>query len=135
MEPMLLTLACLSLNVYHEARGEPDTGQLAVAYVTLNRARLKQMKVCDVVVEPHQFSWTTGGVVMRTSGWTLMPHMVPTDLKALAKAVQVARQAMSRKSKDPTQGALFYHADYVSPYWKRNMTEIGAIGQHVFYHE
>src|SRR5688500_17063686 len=103
MEPMLLTLACLSLNVYPEARGEPDTGQLAVAYVTLNRARLKQMKVCDVVVEPHQFSWTTGGVMMRANGWTLMPHMVPTNLKALAKAVQIARLAMSRKSKDPTQ--------------------------------
>lgn len=135
MEPMLLTLACLSLNVYHEARGEPDTGQLAVAYVTLNRARNQKMKVCDVVVEPHQFSWTTGGVVMRTNGWTLMPHMVPRDLNALAKAVQIARQAMSRKTKDPTQGALFYHADYVSPYWKRSMTEIGAIGQHIFYHQ
>jgi N-acetylmuramoyl-L-alanine amidase len=35
---------------------------------------------------------------------------------------------------DPTQGALFYHADYVSPYWKSSMTQIGAIGQHVFYH-
>jgi N-acetylmuramoyl-L-alanine amidase len=134
MEPMLLTLACLSLNVYHEARGEPDEGQLAVAHVTLNRARQKKMNVCDVVVEPHQFSWTTGGVVMRAHGWTLMPHMVPTEVQALAKAVRIARLAMSRKSKDPTQGALFYHADYVSPYWKHSMTQIGAIGQHVFYH-
>lgn len=134
MEPTLVALACLSLNVYHEARGEPDTGQLAVAYVTLNRARRRKMDVCDVVVEPHQFSWTTGGVMMRTNGWTLMPHMVPTDRKALEKAVRIAGLAMSQKVKDPTQGALFYHADYVSPYWKSSMTQIGAIGQHVFYH-
>jgi spore germination cell wall hydrolase CwlJ-like protein len=93
------------------------------------------MDVCYVVVEPHQFSWTTGGVVMRTNGWTLMPHLVPTDGKALEKAVQIAELAMSGRVKDPTQGALFYHADYVSPYWKSSMTEIGAIGQHVFYHQ
>jgi N-acetylmuramoyl-L-alanine amidase len=134
MEPTLVALACLTLNIYHEARGEPDTGQLAVAYVTLNRARRKKMDVCDVVVEPYQFSWTTGGVMMRTSGWTLMPHMVPTDRKALDKAVQIAKLAMSQKLEDPTQGALFYHATYVSPYWKSSMTEIAAIGQHVFYH-
>jgi N-acetylmuramoyl-L-alanine amidase len=134
MEPTLIALACLTLNIYHEARGEPDTGQLAVAYVTLNRARRKKMDVCDVVVEPYQFSWTTGGVMMRTSGWTLMPHMVPTDRKALDKAVQIAKLAMSQKLEDPTQGALFYHATYVSPYWKSSMTEIAAIGQHVFYH-
>jgi N-acetylmuramoyl-L-alanine amidase len=134
MEPTLVALACLTLNIYHEARGEPETGQLAVAYVTLNRARRKKMDVCDVVVEPYQFSWTTGGVMMRTSGWTLMPHMVPTDRKALDKAVQIAKLAMSQKLEDPTQGALFYHATYVSPYWKSSMTEIAAIGQHVFYH-
>lgn len=134
MEPTLLALACLSLNVYHEARGEPDTGQLAVAYVTLNRAWRNDMEVCDVVVEPYQFSWTTGGVMMRANGWTLMPHMVPTDMKALEKAVRISELAMSRKAKDPTVGALYYHADYVSPSWRSSMTEIGAIGQHVFYH-
>ena len=134
MEPTLIALACLSLNVYHEARGEPDEGQLAVAYVTLNRAERKSMAVCDVVVEPYQFSWTTGGVMMRAQGWTLMPHMVPTDLKALEKAVKIAQLAMSRRLKDPTAGALFYHADYVSPAWKHTMTQIAAIGQHIFYH-
>src|SRR2546421_8060154 len=133
MEPTLLALACLSLNIYHEARGEPDNGQLAVAYVTLNRARSKDMDVCDVVVEPYQFSWTTGGVMMRAKGWTLMPHAVPKDLKALQKAVEIAKLAMSQRLEDPTQGAMFYHADYVSPYWKSSMTQIMGIGQHLFY--
>lgn len=133
MEPVLVALACLSLNIYHEARGEPEAGQLAVAYVTLNRARTKAMRVCDVVVEPYQFSWTTGGVMLRVDGWTLLPHRIPTDLKALEKAVEVARLAISRTSEDPTEGALFYHADYVSPYWKDSLTRIAVIGQHLFY--
>ena len=31
-------LLCLALNIYHEARGEPLKGQIAVASVTMNRA-------------------------------------------------------------------------------------------------
>lgn len=130
-----VTLACLSLNVYHEARGEPDAGQLAVAYVTLNRAQRKKMDICDVVVEPYQFSWTTGGVVMRARGWTLMPHRVPSDPRAWRKALEIAKLALSRNTADPTQGAVFYHAAYVSPWWKTSMTEAATIGQHVFYHQ
>ena len=34
---MALELFCLSLILYHEARGEPRVGQLAVAEVVLNR--------------------------------------------------------------------------------------------------
>ena len=34
-------LLWLTLNVYHEARSEPQIGQLAVAHVTLNRASQK----------------------------------------------------------------------------------------------
>lgn len=134
MEPTLVALACLAINVYHEARGEPDAGQLAVAYVTLNRARARNMDVCEVVVEPYQFSWTIGGVMMRVNGWTLMPHRMPTDAKAFAKAVEISRMAMRGQADDPTQGAHFYHADYVSPRWKDSMTKIASIGQHLFYH-
>ena len=32
-------LGCLVENVYHEARGEDDSGQAAVAHVTLNRVK------------------------------------------------------------------------------------------------
>ena len=34
-------LTCLALNVYYEARGEPDKGKRAVAKVTLNRVHSK----------------------------------------------------------------------------------------------
>ncbi len=29
---------CLALNIYHEARGEPDEGKVAVGHVVMNRA-------------------------------------------------------------------------------------------------
>ena len=32
-------LVCLALNVYFEARNEPDQAQMAIALVTINRAK------------------------------------------------------------------------------------------------
>jgi len=51
-------LLCLAMNVYFEARGEPDSGQQAVAHVTLNRARENADSVCSEVYKRNQFSWT-----------------------------------------------------------------------------
>ena len=50
-------LHCLSLNVYHEARGEPIQGQLAVAYVTMNRLVSGRYpdSICNVVWQDRQF--------------------------------------------------------------------------------
>ena len=35
--------------------------------------------------------------------------------------------------KDPTRGALWYHADYVRPVWRRQKTRVAVIGRHIFY--
>jgi spore germination cell wall hydrolase CwlJ-like protein len=40
--------------------------------------------------------------------------------------------ANHQKIKDPSKGALFYHADYVNPGWK-NMVYLTKIGRHKFY--
>lgn len=50
---------CLAEAIYHEARGEPEEGQAAVAAVVLNRVRQSHWPdtVCDVVYEPGQFVW------------------------------------------------------------------------------
>ena len=53
-------LACLEKNIYNEARGEIDEGQLAVAFVTIARAMSKKFpnSICGVVYQNKQFSWT-----------------------------------------------------------------------------
>lgn len=111
---------CLALNVYFEARGEAPRGQNAVAHVTLNRARQRNMQVCDVVFQPAQFSWTIED-----------PKI--TDERAWAQALDIAKKAYYRRSKDPTAGANHYHATYVSPRWAASMQKTAAIGLHVFY--
>lgn len=113
-------IMCLALNVHFESRGEPHAGQLAVAHVTLNRARERRMRVCDVVFEPGQFSWTIDD-----------PKV--TDEAAWRRSLSVARQAFYRVKPDPTGGANHYHADYVRPSWAGKMTRTAAIGRHLFY--
>jgi spore germination cell wall hydrolase CwlJ-like protein len=42
--------------VYYEARGEPFAGQIKVAAVAVNRARITGRHVCDIVNAHNQFS-------------------------------------------------------------------------------
>jgi hypothetical protein len=51
---------CLALNLYFEARGEPDQGKIAVGKVTINRYKsgIFQKSICGVVYALGQFSWT-----------------------------------------------------------------------------
>ena len=51
-------LLCLTLNVYHESRGEILDTQEAVAAITMNRAKKKPGNVCSTIYKPGSFSWT-----------------------------------------------------------------------------
>jgi len=126
-------LNCLALNIYHEARNEPDEGQFAVAHVVLNRISDPRFPetACKVIRQGGervrhrcQFSWWCDGRSDRPRNlrkWR--------NIKAMAEAVYWGR------SVDPTGGALWYHADYVSPYWGRVFNRTRQIGRHIFYHD
>src|ERR1051325_5973846 len=61
---------CLALNVYFEARGEPEAGQYAVAEVTMNRVASPSYPdtVCEVV---YQKNWDTiRGRYVAAFSWT-----------------------------------------------------------------
>ncbi|QTD31478.1 cell wall hydrolase [Pseudomonas fluorescens] len=114
-------LLCLALNIYHEARGEPTKGQIAVAMVTMNRAEWKARNVCEVVYEPNQFSWT------RKRDHT------PQEQEAWAKARRIARNVVEREHKDETRGATFFHTTSVKPRWRHAFKRTAKIGNHLFY--
>lgn len=124
---------CLALNVYHEARGEPIEGQLAVALVTMNRVRHERYPdtVCKVVWQPRQFSWTRDGRSDR-----------PTDGEAWKRALEIATfvykrydglRATTNGALDVTKGAIYYFAPKkVNPHWARYKVVTREIGGHVF---
>ncbi len=117
---LLEGLLWLTLNVYHEARSEPEVGQVAVALVTLNRANVKQRPIKEIVQEPYQFSWT----FQKNS-------YLPDDPKAFLECMKSVYIAL--QTDDFTQGATHYHLDSITPYWSSEYTYLEQYGSHKFY--
>ena len=130
MSLITTTVMCLALNVYKEARGEPEIGQLAVAQVTLNRASKQQKTVCEVVYARKQFSWTNTDIQNGRIKKSALPDFKSRAWKA---SVALARRALGEK--DWTGGATYYHASQIRPYWAVKLAYVGQWGNHLFYRE
>lgn len=115
-------LNCLAVGVYYEAKGEPLAGQLAVADVILNRTTSGRFprSVCGVLKQRGQFSFVRGGALP-----------TPPANAQWRRAVAVAQVAQKDLWDSPVENALYFHARYVSPGWKRAV--VGTVGNHVFY--
>ena len=59
----------------------------------------------------------------------------PRDMKNWEIAKSLAADVYWGRTEDVTEGALWYHADYVSPYWGRVYDKGPKIGRHIFYHD
>lgn len=114
-------LLWLTLNVYHEGRGESIKGQKAIIYVTLNRTKTRKMSVKEVVLEPYQFSWT----LKAQDEW------IPVDTKAFVKCAEIVYKAIQED--DFTGGATYFHNSYVNPSWADRMKYVGKFGSQLFY--
>lgn len=124
-------LHCLALNIYFEARNQPELGQRAVGHVVLNRVQDKRFPgtICGVVQDGGneklhrcQFSW-----------WCDGESDEPNNRKAWENSQFLAKFIYWGFSKDPTYGALWYHADYVRPVWRKAFLRGPGIGRHIFY--
>jgi N-acetylmuramoyl-L-alanine amidase len=126
---------CLAQNMYYESGYEPKEGQIAVAFVTINRVKSGNYPddICGVVKQKIgntcQFSWFCQA---KHAAGALTKHnnLVYNGVKELATHVYVNYDKMT----DPSKGALFYHADYVNPGWP-NMRKTAVIGRHIFYNK
>ena len=119
---------CLADNVYYEAGGEPEVGKIAVALVTLNRTQSSKFpsKICSVVKQrvrsKCQFSW-----------FCAKKRKIEYDTYMKSQEIALFVYTNYDKVVDVTNGALYYHADYVNPRWKLEKT--AQIGRHIFYKE
>ena len=114
---------CLARAVYWESRGEPLSGQLAVAEVIINRARSGRFAptLCGVVRQPYQFSFVRRGYIPQ-------PPQTSRDWRT---AVAIARIATDRLAEGGAPRALFFHARRINPGWR--LTRVATVGNHVFY--
>ena len=132
-------LECLQKNIYFEAAVESTAGQLAVAHVTTNRVNSPSFPntYCGVIYQGQhykngfpiknrcQFSWYCDGKLD-------VPFPGPTWEKSKSLAeYYVTHQAYLR---DITDGALYYHANYIDdPRWAVKMEKTAKIDTHIFY--
>ena len=126
-------IKCLALNIYFEARGEPQHGQFAVAAVTMNRVKSFRFpnSVCGVVWQRRQFSWTHDGKSDRPrdkAAWV--------QAKSLANLVYSKYLSFQEKNNgawDITNGALHYYSVTIpQPYWAKQKVASIPIGRHMF---
>lgn len=104
--------------VYGESRGEPYTGQVAVAAVILNRLDSATFPntISGVIFEPRAFTAVADGQI-----W-LTPN--ETARKAVLDAIN---------GWDPTGNALYYfNPDTATSAWIWSRPQIKKIGKHIF---
>jgi spore germination cell wall hydrolase CwlJ-like protein len=125
-------LTCLARNIYFEAGGEPFEGKVAVAQVTLNRAASGQFPsdICQVIYQKNivydkvlcQFSWYCD----RSSSTR------PINKVTYDESMIVAKKVLMEGFRLPSlEQALYFHADYIDPGWKRQ--KVAKVGRHIFY--
>lgn len=122
---------CLQQNIFFEARNQSTLGQVAVAWVTLNRVESSRYpdSICEVVWQNKQFSWTHDGKkdhpsdnILEQQAWEKAGHV---------KEAVLIDWAMGDKS--PIGASTHYHADYVTPYWAESYERVAQIDSHIFY--
>lgn len=100
--------------VYAESRGETEQGINAVIHVILNRSKEQGVKPCIIVKQPNQFA--KGIKQTKNPIW------------------QHIRQLVLIPGKDPTNGATYFHADWISkPKWSYKLRVTYRLGNHIFY--
>ena len=138
---MLTTsLMCLALNIYHEAKNQSFIGQVAVAQVVMNRVKDTRYPntVCEVVKQGLTYKWKPSFPIKNKcqfSWWCDGKSDIPKDIKTYNRLVKIAETLIYHKVPfiDITDGALFYHADYVKPDWAKTKTKTVEIQDHIFY--
>jgi len=127
---------CLAQAIYHEARGESEAGQWAVANVIINRAMSGKYPstLCGVIFQNAdqglykcQFTFACDG---RSDNGT--------ERRAWNRSVKLAQAAYAEYAQGERPGvlpssALFYHTTAVSPNWSTKFQQVATIGSHIFY--
>lgn len=128
---ILSDVEALAEAVYHEARGETELGQLAVALVILERVKSKSFPntIVKVVHQQRrgtcQFSYYCDGRSDKM-----------LDTKARYRVLSLATALLDGEYGELSIGNAdhFYNPDKVrEPYWVKSMHYVGQFGNHKFY--
>ena len=136
---------CLAENIFWEARNQSTLGQVSVAWVTLNRMESDEFPdtICGVVKQGRQdangnmirnqcqFSWYCDGKSDRIPS-NAIAQRAWEDAQLVADVVLLDWARWGQRE-SPVENATFYHADYVTPHWAQQFTQVATVDSHIFY--
>lgn len=113
----------LAEAIVYEARSESELGQVAVAYVIMNRVNAERWgdSIKDVVYQYKQFSYT------------LQKQRTQPSNKDWKKAYLVAYEVMNGMIDSPVGDSTHYHTTSVNPKWAKSLEYVATIDKHIFY--
>lgn len=115
-------IKCLADTIYHESRGEPKLGQIAVGLTTLNRVRDKRFPntVCKVIRQKGQYSWVKHNPTVK-------------EKKKYKEIKHLATRLYTNRSKYYSKYPVLKYTYFFSRGEFRNLRFITKIGNHRFY--
>lgn len=139
---------CMRKNIFFEARNQSHKARLAVAWVTINRAKVRSQTICEVVYDARldsrgnplrhqcQFSWFCDGKSDRPNLNNKIEKQAWEEIGKLSR-LMIENCYMginlTKCPSDPTRGATYYHTKKVKPSWSQQFTRSGDIEDHIFY--
>tara|TARA_Y100001937_G_scaffold128784_1_gene207983 strand:- start:8316 stop:8882 length:567 start_codon:yes stop_codon:yes gene_type:complete len=133
-------IVCLAKNVYFEAANQSFAGKLAVAHVVINREHSNMFpnSVCGVIYQAKtKINWKGNEVPIRNqcqfSWYCDGKSDEPKDSETWLDSLWIADLVLSGAHPDITEGSLWYHADFVEPYWSKQLELVTVIDNHLFY--
>lgn len=127
---------CLAQAIYHEARGESEVGQLAVANVIVNRARSGKFPstLCGVIYQNADKGYHRCQFTFACDG----RDDTPGERRAWARSAALAEDVYAEFALGDAVGAvpgsaLYYHTTNVRPNWANTYSAVAQIGSHIFY--
>jgi len=129
---------CLAMNIYHESRGEPLAGQIAVGFSVMNRVSDDRYPdtVCEVVHQAKYYGWDMNNPIRNQCQYSWFcdgKSDNPQDGKLMLESTILAQNIIHGNITDISEGATHYHATYVHPYWADELTNVLSVGSHIFY--
>jgi len=137
---------CLAQNMYFEAGNQSIAGKIAVSQVVFNRVLNDNFpnSVCEVIYQAKLSKWHLSNgreVPLRNkcqfSWYCDGKSDKPVDSVTWEESLRLAQTILEAQASpywtDFTDGALWYHADYVTPYWANSLNKTSVIDDHIFY--
>ena len=142
----MINKTCLASALYHEARGEPLEGQIAVALTIMNRVTSSAYPstICGVVYQNShrynkcQFSYTCDkrSDLPRNLSVFILMHQLSGKILTMAQKTDKSNQSGLTKLSPTIANALFathYHRHDVAPSWSKKLQVVARVGGHIFF--